>query len=514
MTNPAALEPARLPPVDAARRIGDLFRRCALNEGGLLRTLGVREMAEASALDLQTRLARTAGTDAQHQFIRLFFFGVPVNADLLSAAIAPMTVAEWIDWGLLRTDTPGEVRAGVQLYPDGDQVFATDMPQFENGRMVVPDACVMTPGATTKAVKMLAIRRPVETALDVGTGCGILGIFAAGYARRAFATDLTQRSVDFTRFNAALNGIENLEALRGSLLEPVKDRRFDAIISNPPFVISPSNRYIYRDGGMHGDMFVQSLIRQAADVLNPGGTLQMLFDWAHVRGQHPAQRVASWFQGLGCDALVMRVSGMAPLDYAKFWTRQLEDNAGPEAQRQAIEHWLDYYRTQGIEGMSHGHLSLRKLPAGAMRQPSVMVQEQRAGVTGNISEQVRRLLWNLDTLAMDDQSMLSRAFVPAPELRIRQDVTPPGAHPQAASNATGVQAAAEFSVLLRGGLGTTMPSSPDVARLVMSMNASKPIGRIVEEIAQASGRGASAIAGPVVMATRKLLEAGMIEAHA
>lgn len=503
MPTDAVLQSAVLPPPDDARRVGELLRTHSIHEVGLLRVLGAREMSEASALDMPSRLARTEGDAPAHTLIRLFFFGIPVKSELLARAIAPMTLEQWAAWGLVQISGDTS-RALVQLYPDGEQVFATDMPQFENGRMVVPEACVMTPGTTTKAVKNLAIRRPVESALDIGTGCGILGIFAAAYARRAVATDLTQRSVDFARFNAIINNVHNFESVRGSLLEPVRDRKFDAILANPPFVISPSNRYIYRDGGMHGDMFIQSLITQAAGVLNPGGTCQFLCDWAHVHGQNPVQRVASWFANLGCDVLIMRVSGMSTTDYARFWTRQLEDNAGPEALQQSINEWLTYYRQQGIEAMSHGHISMRKLPAGAARKPAIIFQEQKPTASGNISEQLRRILWNVDLAALDDAALAARVLVPAPELRLRQDVTPPGA-----AGSTGTPAA-EFAVLLRSGLGTTLPSSAEVGRMLLGLAPGKPLSRVIEELAAGSGRPPAQLVGPVLAAIRKLLEHGML----
>jgi len=509
MTTPILLEHARLPSRDDARRIGDVLRQHAAHELGLLAALGVREMSEANAMDVPTRFARTAGNDPRFLFIRLFFFGIAVPVDALAAAIAPMSVADWIDWGLLEV-SGDQAKSIVQLYPDGEQVFATDRPRFEGGRMIVPEACVMTPGSTTRNVKLLAIRRPVETAVDIGTGCGILGVFAAGYAKRAFGTDLTQRSVDFATFNAALNGVANFEAVRGSLLEPVAERKFDAIIANPPFVISPSNRYIYRDGGMHGDMFVQTLIKQAAALLNPGGTCQFLCDWAHVRGASPAQRVASWFSGLGCDVLVMRVSGMSPLEYARFWTQQLEDNAGAEAKQQAISDWMRYYESQGIEAMSHGHVSMRQLPVGATRKPMLMFHEQSPRASGNISEQVRRMLWNADVIGLDDQTLLGRCLLPVPELRIRQDLTPPGSVSGGAAG-TGDAANAEHAVLLRGGLATILPSSAEVGRLLIAMAPGMPLGAIVQQLATASGRQPGQIASAVLGTTRKLLEQGMIE---
>ena len=50
------------------------------------------------------------------------------------------------------------------------------------------------------------------------------------------------RALAFAAFNAALNGVGNIEFREGSLLEPVTGERFDLIVSNPPYVISPESR--------------------------------------------------------------------------------------------------------------------------------------------------------------------------------------------------------------------------------------------------------------------------------
>ena len=55
------------------------------------------------------------------------------------------------------------------------------------------------------------------------------------------ATDVSERALAFTAFNAALAAVgpDRLELLAGSLLEPVAGRRFDLIVTNPPFVLTP-----------------------------------------------------------------------------------------------------------------------------------------------------------------------------------------------------------------------------------------------------------------------------------
>ena len=78
------------------------------------------------------------------------------------------------------------------------------------------------------------MRRPVEHALDVGTGNGIQAIHAARHCSRVVATDVNARALQFAAFNAQLNGFDNIEVREGSFFDPAEGERFDLVISNPP----------------------------------------------------------------------------------------------------------------------------------------------------------------------------------------------------------------------------------------------------------------------------------------
>src|SRR5690606_16888635 len=97
----------------------------------------------------------------------------------------------------------------------------------------------------------------VDSVLDLGTGCGIQAMHARRFARRVVATDISERALRYARLNAGLNGLDGIEFRLGSLYEPVAGERFDRIVTNPPFVITPRTpevpAYEYRDGGLEGD---------------------------------------------------------------------------------------------------------------------------------------------------------------------------------------------------------------------------------------------------------------------
>ncbi len=100
--------------------------------------------------------------------------------------------------------------------------------------------------------------------LDVGCGYGAVGISAAVFNRRlrVVLTDVNRRAVILARQNAEKNHAHNVEVRHGNLYEPVQDLSFDCILSNPPV-----------SAGMD---VVEAIIRNAPQILNPNGTLQMV----------------------------------------------------------------------------------------------------------------------------------------------------------------------------------------------------------------------------------------------
>jgi len=77
------------------------------------------------------------------------------------------------------------------------------------------------------------------------------------------ATDVNQRALAFTAINAALNGLDNVETRLGSLFEPVKGETFDLITCNAPYVVSPEDRWQYRDAaGFEADQLSQTVVTQ------------------------------------------------------------------------------------------------------------------------------------------------------------------------------------------------------------------------------------------------------------
>jgi methylase of polypeptide subunit release factors len=223
-----------------------------------------------------------------------------------------------------------------------------------------PDLVLGLSAAST-TLAQLTIRRPVERALDLGTGCGVQSLHLAQHSAEVVATDLNPRALALARLTATINGIE-LDLREGSLYAPVTGERFDLITSNPPYVMSPpagSARLTYREGDVPADGLVEQVIVAGADHLADEGVLQVLGNWAHVRGQDWTDRIAGWLQRTGCDAHVVQREVLDPASYVEVW---LSDAglAGSTEYADRYHAWLDYFDRLQIEAVGLGWFVLHR----------------------------------------------------------------------------------------------------------------------------------------------------------
>lgn len=245
--------------------------------------------------------------------------------------------------------------ARVRIEPWGRLLVASDL--ATNGPEMVTG---VNPAANTLA--NLTIRAQVEDALDLGTGCGIQALAASAHSGEVIATDVNPRALALCRLNAALNGIENVEPVEGSLFDPVAGRRFGLLVANPPYVISPDSAFRYRDGGLPGDQFCETVVRAAPAQLEAGGTAQITCNWVE-RGPW-SSRPEGWLEDSGCDALVLSLGVDHVLPYASAWNQALR-LSDHDAFSATLRRWLDHYASTGIELIRFGAVVLRRRADGA-----------------------------------------------------------------------------------------------------------------------------------------------------
>lgn len=158
---------------------------------------------------------------------------------------------------------------------------------------VTPDVLIPRPETELLVVALLdlARKRPADreiTVCDVGTGSGIIAVCAAKHlpAARVTAIDVSPAALEVARTNAAEHGVEDrIELVESDLFAAVPaERRFDFIVSNPPYVRQSEVASLPPDvrdfeprqalvAGERGTEVIESLVPQAAERLNPGGHL-------------------------------------------------------------------------------------------------------------------------------------------------------------------------------------------------------------------------------------------------
>lgn len=121
-----------------------------------------------------------------------------------------------------------------------------------------------------------------SSVLDLCSGSGILAIVAAqSGAGRVTAVDISRRAVLATHLNSRLNGV-SVRAVRGDLFAVVTGERFDLIASNPPYLVTATDRLPRRgprrawDAGASGRAFLDRICDGAQDHLKPGGVLMVV----------------------------------------------------------------------------------------------------------------------------------------------------------------------------------------------------------------------------------------------
>ncbi len=382
------------PNAAAAARLGTALRRLGYSEDALLELLGddAYSSEPADLLVHERRLPATKlGTAA-----RLLFLQRPVARDAAARALGPAGLEAL---GILRLARVGAtVTPRAKLAPIREILLASD--GFSRGADDPPDY-VATYAPATRLCDMLTPRPRGRRALDLGTGNGIHALLAAQHVRQVVATDVNPRALLYAELNAALNGLDNVETRRGSLYEPVGDERFDLIVCNAPFVVSPDATWLYRDAALPADQVSEHVVRGAFDRLNTGGWATLCVSWLARHGRDPYERPESWVARDGCDAWILSSFRSDPLHHAAAWNDHLEgDELGA-----AFDRWTAYFARLGVAEIHEGAVILRRRERGG----SVRIDEVDPDELDEADAQIRRAF---DARAADDDALLRATLAP------------------------------------------------------------------------------------------------------
>ncbi len=172
------------------------------------------------------------------------------------------------------------------------------------------DQRVLIPRPETESLVDIVLQMaPSGTVADVGTGSGAIAISLAteGKYDSVIATDISGGALDVARKNALRYEADirgRIHFREGSLLEPLGDERFDAIVSNPPYIAEEEMQALPADvrdwephlalvSGKDGLDAIREIIGGGAALLRPGGLLALEAD------SRRAERTADILRAVG-----------------------------------------------------------------------------------------------------------------------------------------------------------------------------------------------------------------------
>ena len=482
----------------------------------------------------------------------LFMLGEPVGAAALETALPRTGVAGALTIGLV---VPTQSASGEQLYAPAVDLrpheaedahgsvhwwVASDLGELVTGQALAPDH-VLGIGRAGLTLAALTPRKPVETALDLGVGCGIQTLYLLRHVRQVVATDISARALEFTAFNVALAGVDSarVQLRQGNLLEPVAGQRFDLIVSNPPFVITPPSvrqaglpLMEYRDAG---GPILPALVRGLEDHLNPDGVAVMLGNWEHREGTSWRTSVNQWI-GKSLDAWIIQREVQDPVEYAAMWLRDggLTPERSGAAFENALAAWQEDFDSRQVSGVGMGYLvfhapgsvgdasaaapgavpegqaspeepaSAAAPGAAATSTPGVVepwrvLEEVPTSGQGALGEHVAQVIAAHEALrGLDDAQVAALKLRTASGLSKEEALTP-----TPVPTAPVIRQAEGFGRVIAVGM-------PEVALLSASDEGLLTVAQIAAAVASLTSEDPAAVLADMVAATRTFAHAGMV----
>ena len=474
----------------------------------------------------------------------LFMLGEPVSAAALETALPRTGVAGALAIGLV---VPTQSASGEQRYAPAVDLrpheaedahgsvrwwVASDLGELVTGQALAPDH-VLGIGRAGLTLAALTPRKPVETALDLGVGCGIQTLYLLRHVRQVVATDISARALEFTAFNVALAGVDSarVQLRQGNLLEPVAGQRFDLIVSNPPFVITPPSvrqaglpLMEYRDAG---GPILPALVRGLEDHLNPDGVAVMLGNWEHREGTSWRTSVNQWI-GKSLDAWIIQREVQDPVEYAAMWLRDggLTPERSGVAFENALAAWQEDFDSRQVSGVGMGYLVFHapsvaatsgpggtalegqtalEEPAsdaaapGAVVEPWRVLEEVPTSGQGALGEHVAQVIAAHEALrGLDDAQVAALKLRTASGLSKEEALTP-----TPVPTAPVIRQAEGFGRVIAVGM-------PEVALLSASDEGLLTVAQIAAAVASLTSEDPAAVLADMVAATRTFAHAGMV----
>lgn len=486
--------------------------------------VAARALSRAQAVPARRELGEA--TDPVAVLIRLFTLGDAVPVADAAGALPTFGVDRAVGLGLLEHAGPGQVRACVDLQPhavvddlgESEWWVCSDLGELAHGGGVLPTEHVLGVGAASTTLVEAAVP-PLRgmRCLDVGAGSGVQSLHLSRTGPVLVATDVSERASAFARVTAALNGVE-LDVRTGSLFDAVAGERFDRVIANLPFVVTPRRddvpTYTYRDAGLAGDDVVRRMLVESPLHLRSGGLAQFLGNWEDRADEPWTDRLAGWVQQ-AADALDRASGGADVLDvwvvqreladpamYAEAW---IFDGGRPDRDEADgwYRAWLDDFAERQVEAVGFGIVTLRRRSADPATPPLRRYDGEPAVIPGAWRDVLVAGLTGHDSLGrvgahLDLTALLDTRPVLAPGVMERRELDPGQADPRT------------VHLVDTRRRGRVVEASTALAGLVGACDGELSVGQVVAALATLLEIDQAELAASLMPAVRDLVAEGLL----
>lgn len=208
----------------------------------------------------------------------LFFFGISLSQNELGQLFTRDEVEVLEINGIIQRVNEDEYRSGSMIIPFQDLYLFTDFPYlYSKNKTIVAQREISADFVFTPTIESIRFLNEIKhnkrgRMLDIGTGCGIVALFASRFNKQVVGVDCNSRAVHYASFNAIFNQITNVEFRVSDGFTKIPER-FDVIVSNTPHEIHYKKRNTSTFGGETGVEFMLSIIKDAQKHLSKKGRM-------------------------------------------------------------------------------------------------------------------------------------------------------------------------------------------------------------------------------------------------
>jgi methylase of polypeptide subunit release factors len=335
---------------------------------GITELLGLRNSDELYPLDyryLPLWLDRLESEPSPLSIVvRLLLLGLPMPESDLTKTLGRDNLELLANTGMVIREQ-GECHALMSIVPFEDLLIATDK-LFMNA-----DPGVSTPGLsadnavwrldkTTLIMSRALLKGSGNSVLELGCGSGVLSLLAAGNSTQVTGLDINPRAVNVAKFNAMLNGLNNVSFSVSNLYDKAAGQKYDLIFMNPPSAPGLVRAW-NREGGPSGRETVEPAMKGAKDHLTEEGIFQTSF---HA-GYRSQEDLKIWAQEFFSEdefgtVILLNIQEHKAEDFA---LNEAYQKAGPrdlELYRRTYQSYLGGLKAHGIERIGFAVLTAKR----------------------------------------------------------------------------------------------------------------------------------------------------------